>query len=159
MDRGEAMKTRRRKKPPSLEALIPKRLRSTFRSVEIAEEEIARGYPDPRDCPPELFMACIPPRILRPLRSELYRAHARELVERSKLRKPVYKLPTKAEVLAGLLEASKRAPLNRAGMALADRLFTEIFGWSFESEPAREEWPGQLEEELEQARHRMAAGR
>jgi hypothetical protein len=56
----------------------------------------------------------------------VYRAHARELLER------VYadqdcRPPTDVEIVCGLSEASLRAPLNTAAVALYMRLFVRLF--------------------------------
>lgn len=130
----------------------------------IAEDEIRRAYPSGGE-PRELFLACCPSALIQGLTDDVFRAHAREQVARSRSRTPHYELATEAEILAGLLQAATVAPLRTPGMVLADELFRRVMGleaWAKlnpSTEPTREEWPGQFNEELTAARRRVRTGR
>lgn len=136
---------------------------------EVAEEEIAKAYPreaptkrypagKPTD-PDGLFTACCPNEAFY-LKSEIvYRHHVRELIERSRTKKPDYSLATEAEVLLGMLEASKVAPLTSEGMCIVDRLFPKITGKSFTDKPTPEQWAHQYDEALHVARRKVRTGR
>lgn len=152
------MRIRRRR--PRLDDLLPHGdvITGAFRRMGIAEEEIRSAYPQGGE-PRELFLACCPSALIHGLTDEVFRAHAREQVARSRSRSPRYEEATKAEVLAGLLQAATVAPLRTPGMVLADQLFTEVMGWRFPDAPTREEWPGQFNEELTAARRRVRTGR
>lgn len=149
----------RRRRRAKVEDFLPPGVTSTFARMAIAEEEIREAYPQKADEPPGLFLVLTPSPLLENLRPEMYRAHARELVTRSRSRRPDYSPATEPEILAALLQAATHAPLNRAGQALADELWRRIMGWTFDDDPAREEWPGQFNEELTAARRRVRTGR
>lgn len=140
--------------------------------VIIAEEEIAAAK-TLIDAPTEelhkrqeflvhaSFQLLCPPPILREHVSDVYRVHARELIERARTGENT-RYATKAEVFCGLLAASLKAPLRSNGQALAEQLFVELFpekaksmNWGFTGE-AREGYPGELAELLADARKKLA---
>lgn len=135
--------------------------RRAFDLIEIAEEEIASAYPrkngKPTD-PPGLFMALCPSEVFRDKSDSVFRHHVRELIARSRTKRPDYSIATEAEVLLGMLEASKVAPLTTQGMVIVDRLFPKITGREFGVHTA-EQWPGQYDEALSEARRKVKTGR
>lgn len=133
-----------------------------FRHMEIAEEEIAAVYPrdaqnKPTD-PPGLFMACTTPEGFSGKSETLYRHHVREMIARSKTKKPNYSLATEAECLVGILYASHAAPLTHEGMVLAERLFERVMRTTF-GKHTPEQWAGQFDEALSVARRKVRTGR
>src|SRR5688500_17081271 len=104
-------------------------------------------------------MACCPNEAFYLKSETVYRHHVRELIERSRTKKPDYVLATEAEVLLGMLEASKVAPLTSEGMLIVDRLFPKIMGKAFTDEPQREQWAHQYDEALHVARRKVRTRR
>ena len=104
-------------------------VKSTFRRMEIAEEEIARAKkgasPEVAARVHEAFKDLVPGAALQPLSDDVYRAHARELCLRAKAGGDLSE-PTEAECLAALMATSGVAPLTRDGAALAERLFHNV---------------------------------
>lgn len=137
-------------------------LDTLFGCMEIADEEITRAYPrgpgnKPTD-PPGLFKACAPAEYFRHKSEKLYRHHVRELIARSRTKKPDYALATEAECLIGILDASKVAPLTTEGMVLAERLFERVMEKTFGTHTA-EQWPRQFDEALADARRKVRTQR
>ena len=125
----------------------------TFRRMEIVEEEIARAKLD-RATGHRAFGILVPPVSLRNKDDRLYRAHARELIERTASGESAV-LATKAEVLAALSELSLTAPPNQQHAALMETLFAEVMGKKIDGEPIREPFEGASGELFEQLRRRF----
>lgn len=97
------------------------RVARVFDFMGIAEEELARlGVKRKGD-----LAALFPGEFLH-YDEELYRHHARELVERMR-RDQRTSLGTRAEVLLTMMKASLVSPLTRAGQAVYEHLFAELF--------------------------------
>lgn len=131
-------------------------IRGLFDRMTIAEEEIARLEREP----PGAFSTVYPTPVLRGKRRDLYRAHVRELLERLERGAGKAKLEeaTDAELLAGMYEASARAPLSSEASAVYDRLFSRIFPEKWRSlgwEATAEAWKGQVDEDIRAARRAM----
>lgn len=141
---------------------IPYRVRRALRLLQVAEAEIENAYPRGEDGrptdPPGLFAALQPNGLFETIHHDVFRHHVRELIERSRSKKPVYSTATEAEVLLGLMGASKIAPLNSEAMVVVTRLFEKVVGKSFGA-PVREAWAGQFEETLAEARRKVRTGR
>lgn len=144
------------------------RVASLFRCMDIAEEEITKVWPrdangkptdpSPITLAPSLFRACLPPQDFVDKHEGLYRHHVRELVQRSKTKSASYAVATEAEVLVGILAASQLAPLTHDGMVLAEPLFESVMGSKFGVHTA-EQWAGQYDELLAEARRKVKTGR
>lgn len=136
---------------------------------EIAEEEVDRAYPREKPTkrypagkptePEGLLNACCPSDLFYQKSEKLYRHHVRELIARSREKRPDYSLATEAEVLIGMLGASQIAPLNSLGMCVVDRLFPKIMGKAFTDKPTPEQWAHQFDESLLEARRKVRTGR
>lgn len=103
--------------------------------------------------PPGLFQALMPSPILQDL-DRLYEPHVVELCERYKAGSDLG-LATKAEVLAGLMQTSLKSPLTSSGLALTEKLFRECMGELAGADMGREAYPGQLDELLAEAQHKL----
>ena len=105
------------------------------------------------------FKVMTPPPGMSKMSPHLYRAHARELIDRiGKDPKPDLALGTKAEVVMLLSEQSLLAPPPAQHAALYEKLFAEIC-WTLPGEPLREPWPKASEELLGQLRKRAGIPR
>ena len=110
----------------------PKALASTaarvFELVKVAEEELEAAKKRHPGKAPEVHRAfrLIEPGGLLWLDDEVFRAHARELIQRVVDGKDT-RLGTRAEVIAALSEASLRAPLPRDETELMAKIATRIF--------------------------------
>ena len=129
-------------------------VQSTFRRMEIAEEEIekAKSGASPEEAARvhETFKDLLPGPVLRPLSDDVYRAHARELCLRAKAGGDLSE-PTEAECLAVLMATSGVAPLTADGAALAERLFRNVMLCEVPGAVgpgAQESWPGACDELL-----------
>lgn len=100
--------------------------------------------------PPGLFKALMPTDILEG-KDILYDSHARELTERAKAGQDL-RPGTKAEVLAGLIVASLKAPLTPSGVALTEKLFRECTGVDMGTDLGRED---HLNELFAEASHKL----
>lgn len=131
-------------------------LRRAFEAMRIAEEELDRVFASRAEQPDGIFTALVLPDVMRHMTPEVYRAHARELVARARDGEDLA-LATRAEVLAGLYEASTVAPLNAQANAVYVRLFAAVLPDLFARLPdeARmvpaERWEGQVEEDVRAA--------
>ena len=112
--------------PPSLSETFGK----VFDCIGIAEEEITAAMEATTDL--ELkerfnasFKHLLPTEPLSSVSTEVYRSHAREILDRVEKEEDV-RPGTNAEVLAVLVEASQRSPLNQTGFLLYCRLFREV---------------------------------
>lgn len=124
-----------------------------FQQMRIAEEEIASAK---KLSPPrageihDAFILLCPSPILEDFGEDLYRIHAREILERI-IRGEDPEWATDAEVMAALYQTSMKAPLNQNAVALYFRLFTRWWP-SFlpegmtELDLPREEWAGAMNE-------------
>lgn len=105
--------------------------------------------------PGDAFARCLPC---------VYRSHVRELLTRY-TKKERLDLGTEAEVLLGLVETSLKLPLNQAGAALYHALFLRVMGEEVHQrilggdDPPHEQWKGQIEEFLYEARRKAKTGR
>lgn len=136
-------------------------IRAAFGAMSIAEDEIASAFPCRADEPKGLFLALALPDVMKHMTLDLYRAHARELVDRARTGEDLA-LATRAEVLAGLYGASARAPLRREAWAIYRRLFAELLPDLFASLPPdvrqadhEERWEGQVEEDIRSAQRSL----
>lgn len=120
-----------------------------FDCMEVAEEEIRRAGTVPRNA----FAACCPTPILRGLGLDLYRAHAKEIIQRVKNRRDLAPA-TDAELCAVMSRTSLDAPLNRKGAAVYTFLFNKLFP-EHGIKVSVEEYPGQVEEEIADMRKRF----
>lgn len=128
----------------------------TFELLAIAEREL-RGVP--KSIGNAVFGALAPPPGMSRLSDEVYRAHARELVERAQ-RGASLEIGTDAELLMALSEASLRAPPDAGHAAAFERLFERVMGRRVDGEPTRESWPGEIDQILSALRARVrVAGR
>lgn len=108
---------------------------ATFDRMLIAEQEIIRGKLRGEKFRLSFGMMCTPP-ILQDLSPEVYRAHARELVERmlktrdakSKAFAECTKEATDAECLALLMRQATAHPLASGPAKLAEYLFRKVLG-------------------------------
>lgn len=98
---------------------------------------------------------------------DVYRHHARELVDRMVVardakRDPDLELGTRAEVLLACMNSSLNAPLTREATAVYETLFSEILPaeWAklgMDRTPGR--WPTQIEEDIEAEQRRLRGKR
>lgn len=114
-----------------LGAPLSRLLRGVFDCMGIAEEEIADAKrqaedAETRDLIEDAFRYLSPTDALRGKNSDLYRAHARELIVRVSSRQDL-RPGTEAEALAVLCESSLIAPLNPVATLLYARLFRSVF--------------------------------
>lgn len=133
-------------------------IRSTFAAIDIAEEEL-KAAKLPKADDRALFSALIPTELLRGKSAELYRAHVRELIGRTRKRQSLEEA-TDAELLCVMLWTAGSAPLTRAGQLIAEHLFERVFPDKAKELLAdgreRQSWPRQLEDELRVARKKYA---
>jgi hypothetical protein len=129
-------------------------VQSTFRRMEIAEEEISKAKagasPEEAARVHEAFKELAPGPALHPLSDDVYRAHARELCLRARAGGDLLE-PTEAECLAVLMATSGVAPLTADGAALAERLFRNVMLCEVPGAVgpgAQESWPGACDELL-----------
>ena len=128
-------KTRKHKEPAGtklLESIFTaderELLGSTFRRMDIAEDEIARAkqtHPLHAAKLHDAFRALCPTTPLRSISHTIYRNHCRELLERIVTNADL-KPGTDAEILSILSEASLVAPPTRTAAVLYWRLFRRI---------------------------------
>lgn len=132
------------------------RIATMFDRMEVAEQ-VLREHGLSRH--PWAFLAMRPGPALgeQTLDPRVYRAHARELAKRIKAGEPTAPA-TAAEVLVAMSRASLAAPPSGAFSRLMTRLFVEVMGPrpGVVEESGREDWPGQLAEDLAEARRRGA---
>lgn len=121
-----------------------------FKMMDIAEEEIARSGVD-------AFAYLCPPPALRNFHEDLYRSHAKELIERCKAELPL-EVGTKAEVLAFLSELSLKAPLNNEHAALMSSLYNELFP-NNSIDAIKEPWTDSNKELLAELRRKVGVAR
>ena len=124
-------------------------VRSLFVRLELAELAISRTWPRPEEQPSGLLGLLCPTTPLLGKTDALYAHHVDELLKRV-LAKQDTRLGTDAEVLAALLDASLKAPLNRDGSDLAHLLFARVFPSRFK-EADEAQWPAHLDEPLHRA--------
>ncbi len=132
------------------------RVRDAFDCMGVAEEEMAAAKADGT-----LFAALVPTAPLLGKSLDLYRAHARELVQRAAAGAEL-EPATEAELLSVMLETALTAPLKREGQALAEHLFARVFpagAAGVVGEVEREKWPGQVAEDLAALRRRYRQDR
>ena len=101
----------------------------TFRRMEIAEEEISaarESHPDASTRLEAAFGALVPTEPLSGLSDELYRHHARELLERAAAGVDL-RPATAAEMLGALSRGSLTQPPGQTMKLLYFELFSEVF--------------------------------
>jgi hypothetical protein len=139
----------------------------TFAMMRIAEEEIDAAkarWSRKADVLQGAFRWLCPPAGMSSYHESIYRAYARELIERvgsgsGPALAAELALGTRAEAMLALSQASLRAPLDRTHQALFERLFTEVMGRAIEGEPTREPYPGAADEALHQLLRRCGQAR
>lgn len=146
-------------RPAGMLRHLPPSVSFAFDAMGIAEELLRPVPKHRRDFSP--FIALRPQSQFQGKTLDLYRAHARELVDRvtAGAKQTAMEPATDAELLTAIHETSLKAPLTAGGMAIAARLFqscfpdksTEIFG-----EEQREPWPGYVAEEIARMRKKFA---
>jgi hypothetical protein len=161
-------KPKQKKRTAMLEAL-PVGIAGTFALMGIAEELIAeykRAFPAWASLFDKAFLALCPPPGFSRLDPRVYRAHAREVLERfAEGWEPTAgdRAPTRMEAMVVLSQGSLRHPLEQAHQALYERLFAEAFGPGA-LEPGRrgkaqtpEPYPGACDEVLRGILRRLAS--
>jgi hypothetical protein len=114
--------------------------------------------------PKEAFFALKPGDAFMGVDTRAYRHHVVELLGRYKAGTSLQP-GTEAEVLLGLVETSRVAPLNQGGAALYHRLFRRVIGPEAHDQvlegmtAPRERWDGQTDELLHEARPQVRSGR
>jgi hypothetical protein len=128
-----------------------------FAAMRLAEDEIGaakRRHPAQAALLHRSFeVLCAPP--LHPYDDRVYRAHARELLDRL-ARGDDTRPGTCAEALVAVMQAVTVAPPGAQLAALAEHLFVAVFGKPIDdSEPPREPWKGASDELLADLRRRL----
>lgn len=123
------------------------RMSHAFAMMAIAEEEIAAHDAER----PGLFLLLQCPPGMSGVSEKVYRAHARELLLRV-LAGEDTRPGTKAEVLMHCSAASLKRPPGNEELVLFERCFEHVFGLTVPGYPAREAYPGQFDDLLEQCR-------
>jgi hypothetical protein len=146
-------------RPAGMLRHLPPSVTFAFDCMGIADELLRAVPKRRRDFSP--FIALRPTRSLEGKTLDLYRAHARELVDRVQAgaKQSAMEPATDAELLCAVHETSLKAPLTAAGMAVAATLFgrcfpnqvKEIFG----EDEYREPWRGYVEEQLATMRRKF----
>lgn len=127
-----------------------------FDCMAVAEEIIKAANLTP-EVNRAVFGIMCPSDVLRGKSMDVYRAHARELVERAKVGEDT-RPGTKAEVLCAMMGAALKAPLNAGGLALAEWLFSECFpGHSISRDAGhrREFYKGQIAQDYAAAQRQL----
>jgi hypothetical protein len=127
-------------------------VRRTFECMDVAEQEIARALrlrsnasATRRARIQRAFLALLPPEQLTSKGDEVYRQHARELLQRAADGKDL-RPGTDAEVLTCMLDCSLQAPPTALiGLACA-RLFEKVMGKKLGDDLSLEPWPGAVDE-------------
>lgn len=90
---------------------------------------------------------------------KVYEHHARELCQRLKNGEDT-RPGTTAEVLIASMRVCTRTPVNSAFAGMVDWCFQEVFGEkALPGHKPRQDWPGQLTEDLSQARRKLSQDR
>lgn len=144
----------------TLQSLLPSAIGCTFELMQVAEEEIeAVLCKIPASERPEIsFAALAPTQGMSSMDPQVYRSHARELIQRQ-LRGEKLDLGTLAECLVVVSNSSLIAPLDSVGGAVAEKLFTLVMGKTLEGEPLREPWPHAVDEQIMALRRRLSRKR
>ena len=133
---------------------IPPTIAKTLSWMELAEEAIASG-----GNPPGAFALLRPSRVLLDYgASTLYRHHAVELVMRVAMGLDT-RPATNAELLAAMMMTALKSPLTQCGAAMTTRLFTLVMGEEAGAKyglDAKEQWPGQVDQEIDAARRQFS---
>ncbi len=137
---------------------------STFRRMDIAEQEIAAAQKHTPRCKVLIngvFQLACPSMVLHNKSDDLYRHHVRELIDRV-IAGDDTRPGTRAEVLASMVDTSLDSPLNRAGQAVYEHLFAELYGTAklkelgLETALAKEFGGGQVQDDIHAAQRRLA---
>ena len=125
---------------------------NAFKHMKIAEEEIEAAkqrYPNKAAQLHNSFKLLCPPETFASFTSELYRAHAKELLQRIARGKDL-SLATRAELCIALSEASFLAPLRNDFYCFYSQCFRAVFpkkyGEIFKGWPSRPSFKGALKE-------------
>ncbi len=133
-----------------------------FDRMGIAEEEIEaakKKWPDKKAEIHAAFGALAPGELSRYGSDRLYRAHARELLERVAKGERL-ELGTDAECLAALSLASLKAPLASGHVAAMEKAFASVFPKNaLGPNVGRESYPGNVDEILTEIRKKIASRR
>jgi len=128
-----------------------------FACMEVGEEEIQKARLTKAQGS-RAFRALCPSDALRGKSLDLYRLHAREIIERIKTSEKL-EPATDAELLAIFSDTSLVAPMNRTGQACFEHLFYKLFPGKVAGEAAPGPWPHAVNEQLTAARKKFAAPR
>ena len=128
-----------------------------FACMEVAEEEIQKARLSKAQSS-RAFRALCPGDALRGKSLEIYRLHAREIIERIRASEKL-EPATDAELLAIFSDTSLVAPMNRTGQACFEHLFYKLFPGKVAGEAARGPWPHAVNEQLTAARKKFSAPR
>lgn len=142
---------------------MPSAVSAAFARMGDAEELLEEFGMSKR---PGCFMLLAPPAGMAELDPRVYRAHARELLERLRNAGPARRtadkdldVPTKAELLVALSNFSFKAPPSAVSARLMHKLFVDVMGTSVDGDPPPEPFPGACEELLGQLASRGVGAR
>lgn len=134
---------------------------SVFRLVEVAEEEIAAAalkYPEKAAELRASFNPLLFPGQFTNFSKDVYRAHARELLERVAKGENT-KPGTDAECLVALSLASLKAPLTSGHLAAMERVFATVYPDKVDQNIGRAAWPTETDEILSEIKAKIARRR
>lgn len=146
-----------------LPAALHGRIANAFALMGVAEDELALARRRHRRAirsavfDRAFLTLCAPPQMIT-LAAQVYRAHARELLDRLGLEGEAADLrpATEAECLIACLEMSLKAPPRAQMAATIDRLWLHVWGHAVPGEPAREPYPHAIDELVKDLRRRLA---
>jgi hypothetical protein len=124
------------------------RITATFEAMRIAET-IMQRYGNPKG----LFLLLRPTEVLQGVGKRALKAHMIEIAMRFKQGADT-RPATAAEVLAGMLGASTKAPLNSTATLLCEKLSRRILRYRSDY-VGRETYPGQLREIYIEAKRKL----
>lgn len=129
-----------------------------FDLMAVAEEEIERAkrlHPEKAEALHASFGILYPGDLARYGSDRLYRAHARELLDRV-ARGADLEPGTDAECLVAFSFASLRAPLSASATAAMERVFATVFPEERGERAGREGYPGEVDEILSGLRRKIS---
>lgn len=139
---------------------VVKQLARVFAYIEIADQEMKRSTDErperAADIRKAFVLLCWRSDVLPLPTDEVYRAHAREIINRViNGRKVEY--GTSAEALMALSQQSLKAPLNQTGLCAMQRMFAEVMEVDVDFAP--EPYPGAAQELLSTLKTKLTAHR
>lgn len=137
-----------------LDGQLMSSINGAFACMEVAEEVIAASGCSHTDGSKGFAIMCPSPP-MRGKAPEVFKHHCQELLTRV-LAGDDTRPGTETEVLCVLMAAATKAPLNAAGLALADYLFRRVMPERNLGAPVAEVYEGQVQEDLNAARHQCA---